>query len=214
MLLIFVIFTLFVRTFIVAHINVPTPSMIPAVLVGDHILVNRFAYAPHLDTPLYRLLPYRDPQLGDVVTFAQPDRPRRDLIKRVVGMEGDTISIKAKQLIRNGEPVIDDRIQHTDPEIWPDDPSTPPSRRVRDTLDPLVIPDDHLFCLGDNRDESQDSRVFGPVPRTTVRGQALLIYWSFDSEDQEAARGFGRLFYTWLNFFSKTRWDRQFEIVR
>ena len=213
-LLIFVIFTLFVRTFVVAHINVPTPSMVPAVLVGDHILVNRFAYAPHLDTPLHRLLPYRDPTIGDVVTFAQPDRPRRDLIKRVVGMEGDEITIEAKRLIRNGEPVIDDRIQHTDPQIWPDDPSTPPSRRVRDNLEPLVIPDDHLFCLGDNRDESQDSRVFGPVPRSTIRGRAVLVYWSFDSDDRASTTGLNRLFYTPLHFFSKTRWDRQFELVR
>ena len=213
-LLIFVIFTLFVRTFVVAHINVPTPSMVPAVLVGDHILVNRFVYAPHFDTPLHRLLPYHDPQIGDVVTFAQPDRPRRDLIKRVVATGGDVVSIDAKQLHRNGDPVDEPWTQFTDPQIWPDAPSTPPSRRVRDHLAPLTLPSDHLLCLGDNRDESLDSRVFGPVPRTTVRGRALLIYWSFDSEDQKTARGFGRLLYTPLNFFSKTRWDRQFETVR
>lgn len=213
-LLIFVIFTLFVRTFVVAHINVPTPSMVPAVLVGDHILVNRFVYAPHFDTPLHRLLPYHDPQIGDVVTFAQPDRPRRDLIKRVVATGSDVVSIDAKQLHRNGDPVDEPWTQFTDPQIWPDAPSTPPSRRVRDHLAQLTLPSDHLLCLGDNRDESLDSRVFGPVPRTTVRGRALLIYWSFDSEDQKAARGFGRLLYTPLNFFSKTRWDRQFQLVR
>ena len=85
---------------------------------------------------------------------------------------------------------------------------------VRDNLAPLDIPDDHLFCLGDNRDESQDSRVFGPVPRSTIRGRALLVYWSFDNDDRASARGLGRLFYTPLNFFSKTRWDRQFTLVR
>ncbi len=214
MLLIFVIFTLFVRTFVVAHINVPTPSMVPAVLVGDHILVNRFVYAPHLDTPLHRLLPYRDPQLGDVVTFAQPDRPRRDLIKRVVAKAGDVVSIDAKQLVRNGDPVVEPWVQFTDNQVWPDDPSTPPSRRVRDHLAPMTLPPDHLLCLGDNRDESQDSRVFGSVPRTTIRGRAFLVYWSFDSEDRSSARGLSRLFYLPLNFFSKTRWDRQFETVR
>jgi signal peptidase I len=213
-LLIFVIFTLFVRTFVVAHINVPTPSMVPAVLVGDHILVNRFVYAPHLDTPLHRLLPYRDPQLGDVVTFAQPDRPRRDLIKRVVAKAGDVVSIDAKQLVRNGDPVVEPWVQFTDNQVWPDDPSTPPSRRVRDHLAPITLPPDHLLCLGDNRDESQDSRVFGPVPRSTIRGRAFLVYWSFDSEDRSSARGLSRLFYLPLNFFSKTRWDRQFETVR
>lgn len=213
-LLIFVIFTLFVRTFVVAHINVPTPSMVPAVLVGDHILVNRFAYAPHLDTPLHRLLPYRDPTIGDVVTFAQPDRPRRDLIKRVAALSGDTVAITSKTFTQNGDPVDEPWAKFTDPQIWPDDPSTPPSKRVRDNLAPLVIPDDHVFCLGDNRDESQDSRVFGPVPRPTIRGRAVLVYWSFDSDDRASARGIGRLFYTPLNFFSKTRWNRQFRLVR
>jgi signal peptidase I len=213
-LLIFVIFTLFVRTFVVAHINVPTPSMVPAVLVGDHILVNRFVYAPHFDTPLHRLLPYRDPQIGDVVTFAQPDRPRRDLIKRVTALEGDTIAITSKTLIRDGTPVEEPWAQFTDPQIWPDDPATAPSKRVRDNLAPLDIPVDHLFCLGDNRDESQDSRVFGPVPRSTIRGRALIIYWSFDSDNRSSARGLGRLLYTPLNFFSNTRWDRQFTLVR
>ncbi len=214
MLLIFVIFTLFVRTFVVAHINVPTPSMVPAVLVGDHILVNRFAYAPHLDTPLHRLLPYRDPTIGDVVTFAQPDRPRRDLIKRVAALSGNTVAISSKTLIRDGTSVVEPWAKFTDPQIWPDDPAIPPSRRVRDNLEPLVIPDDHLFCLGDNRDESQDSRVFGPVPRPTIRGRAVLVYWSFDNDDRASARGLGRLFYTPLNFFTKTRWDRQFTLVR
>lgn len=214
MLLIFVIFTLFVRTFVVAHINVPTPSMVPAVLVGDHILVNRFVFAPHLDTPFHRLLPYRDPRLGDVVTFAQPDRPRRDLIKRVTALPGDTISITAKELHRNGSPVDEPWVRHTHSVIWPDDPSTPPSRRVRDHLAPLEIPPDSVFCLGDNRDESQDSRVFGPVPRSTVRGRAFLVYWSFDPEGRKTARGFGRLFYFPLNFFSETRWERQFTLVR
>jgi len=213
-LLIFVIFTLFVRTFVVAHINVPTPSMVPTVLVGDHILVNRFIFAPHLDTPLHRLLPYRDPQIGDVVTFAQPDRPRRDLIKRIVATGGDVISIEAKKLFRNGNPVDEPRTQFTDPEISLDDPSEPPSRRVRDHLAPLTLPPDHLFCLGDNRDESLDSRVFGSVPRSTIRGRALLVYWSFDSEEQSSSRGLGRLFYLPLHFLSKTRWDRQFETVR
>ena len=214
MLLIFVIFTLFVRTFVVAHINVPTPSMVPAVLVGDHILVNRFVYAPHLDTPFHRLLPYRDPQLGEVVTFAQPERPRRDLIKRVTALGGDTVAIAAKEFRRNGAPAVEPWVQFTDDRIWPDDDSTPPSRRVRDNLTPLEIPPDHLFCLGDNRDESQDSRVFGPVSRSTVRGRAFLVYWSFDGEGQKTARGFGRLFYVPVNFFSQTRWDRQFTLVR
>lgn len=211
---IFVIFTLFVRTFVVAHINVPTPSMEPAVLVGDHILVNRFVYAPHLDTPLHRLLPYREPRIGDVATFAQPDRPRRDLIKRIIALTGDTIAIESKRLIRDGSPVVEDWVRHTDPEIWPNDASIPPSRRVRDHLDELVIPPGQVYCLGDNRDQSQDSRVFGPVPRPTLRGRAMLVYWSFDGSGRETSRGLERLLYLPLNFVGETRWDRQFTLVK
>jgi signal peptidase I len=213
-LLIFVIFTLFVRTFVVAHINVPTPSMVPAVLMGDHILVNRFVYAPHVDTPIHRLLPYREPAIGDVVTFAQPDKPRRDLIKRVVALPGDTISIERKRLIRNQTAVVEDWAFHTDSRVWPDSDKVAPSRRARDHLVPTGIEHGSVFCLGDNRDESQDSRVFGPVPRDTIRGRALLVYWSFDGSERNAARGLGRFFYLPLNFVSKTRWDRQFQLVR
>ena len=91
---------------------------------------------------------------------------------------------------------------------------TAPSRRVRDHLAPLVVPPGSVFCLGDNRDESQDSRVFGPVARSTIRGRAFLIYWSFGSEEEKTARRFGRLFSMPLDFFSKIRWDRQFTLVR
>lgn len=216
MLLVFVIFTLFVRTFIVAHVNVPTPSMVPAVLVGDHILVNRFVFAPHLDTSLHRLLPYRDPALGDVVTFPQPDRPRRDLIKRIIALPGDTIAINGKTLTRNGAPADEPWAVFTDPQIWPDDPSTPPSRRARDHLAPMEIPPDSVFCLGDNRDESQDSRVFGAIPKSAVRGRAVVIYWSFDAETEDGREigGVRHLLNVWLNFFSRTRWERQFMLVR
>jgi signal peptidase I len=219
MLLIFVIFTLFVRTFVVVHINVPTPSMDPAVLVGDHILVNRFVFAPHLDTPLHRLLPFRDVELGDVVIFSQPDRPRRDLIKRIVALPGEDIAIVDKQLFRNGKSVAEPWVQHTDPDVWPDNDSTPPSKRTRDQLEEQTVPAHAVFCLGDNRDESQDSRVFGPVPQSTIRGRAFMIYWSFEREASDgewrgAGRGLRHLGDVVFNFFSKTRWDRQFMVVR
>jgi signal peptidase I len=213
-LLVFLVFTLFVRTFVVAHINVPTPSMEPAVLVGDHLLVNRFVHAPHVDSPLYRLLPYAEPRVGDIVTFAQPDRPRRDLIKRVVATAGDTVAIHAKRLVRNGEPALDPWARFTVEQIFPDDPTAPPSGRARDHLAATEIPEAHLFCLGDNRDQSQDSRVFGSVPRSTVRGRPVLVYWSFDASEAAAARGLGRLFYVPLHLVDKTRWDRQFTLVR
>ena len=126
----------------------------------------------------------------------------------------DSVAIEAKRLYRNGAPTTDPWAHHTDPEIWPDDESTPPSRRARDHLEPLLIAPEEIFCLGDNRDSSQDSRVFGPVPRSTVRGRAFLVYWSFDTTGQASARGINRLFYLPLNFFSKTRWERQFTLVR
>jgi signal peptidase I len=117
-------------------------------------------------------------------------------------------------VIRNGARVSEPWVRYTDDHTWPDDSTAPPSGRARDHMAAATIAEDQLFCLGDNRDESQDSRVFGAVPRSTVRGRALVVYWSFDPSGVETARGFGRLFYLPLNFIPKTRWERQFMLVR
>jgi signal peptidase I len=159
---------------------------------------------------------------GDVVVFKYPEDPRRDFIKRCVAVGGDTVEMRAKQLFVNGEPVDEPYVVHKDPRIYPDLPgvgSGPRNLRNRDNFGPYTVPEDHIFCLGDNRDNSSDSRFWGPVPLSYVKGRAVIIYWSYESQPHDwewrgvwhRIRQLGEVV---LNFFTKTRWERQFKLVR
>jgi signal peptidase I len=219
LILVFVIFALFARSFVATNVKIPSRSMEDTLLIGDHLVANMFVFSRHLDTPLHRLLPYREVQRGDIVIFRHPQDPRRDLIKRCVALEGDVVEIRAKQLILNGEPYQLEQAVFKDETVYPDSAGVPPSQRVRDNLPPVVVPEGTIFCLGDNRDMSADSRYLGPVPLHYVRGRALLIYWSFETEAEESEwQGPGaklrQLADVAIHFFSKTRWERQLRLVR
>jgi signal peptidase I len=219
-LLIAVIFATFARTFVVQAFKIPTGSMEENLLVGDHILVNKFIYGSS-PTPVERwLLPVRDVRRGDVVVFKFPEDPTRDFIKRCVGLPGDRIEMHDKRLVINGEEVEDDSYTyHTDDRIYPPSLFYPEQIRLRDNFGPYTVPEDHYFCMGDNRDNSNDSRFWGSVPASYVKGRAFMIYWSFESEPESLQwPGFGgklrQLGRVALNFFSNTRWSRSFRIVR
>lgn len=220
-LLIAVIFATFARTYVVQAFKIPTGSMEQNLLVGDHILVNKFVYGA-AESGLERwLLPQRTVRRGDVVVFRFPEDPRRDFIKRCVGLPGDEIRIVDKQLFVNGESAEDDAYTyHTDERIYPDSRFLSPSFRRRDNFGPETVPPGHLFCLGDNRDNSNDSRFWGPVPLDYVKGRAFLIYWSFAAAPEPDASWPGvqgrieRLSDVMFGFFDKTRWERTFRIVR
>jgi signal peptidase I len=210
---------LFVRTFVFENFKIPSGSMEDNLLIGDHLVVNKFIYSPHFDTSLHSALPYRGPRRGDVVVFKFPEDPRRDFIKRCVALPGDTVEIRDKQLYLNGVPQEEPYAVYKDPQTWSDSPSVPPSRRLRDQFGPIVVPPDSVFCLGDNRDNSLDSRFWGPVPMSYLKGRAVLIYWSFEAPRSDGQwHGIGprlrQLADVVLNFFSKTRWERQFRIIR
>lgn len=218
-LLIAVVFATFARTWVVQAFKIPSGSMEQNLLIGDHILVNKFVYGPTALDLEHMLLPVRDVRRGDIVVFKYPKDASRDFIKRCMALPGDTLASDDKVLSINGREVDDSGyVFHTDPEIL--------SRRgyfqpnvVRDTFGPLVIPQGEYFCMGDNRDNSNDSRFWGPVPRDHVKGRAFMIYWSFDSEGESyewqgiggKLRQIGRVA---LNFFTKTRWERTFRVVR
>lgn len=217
-ILVAVIFTLFVRTFVAQAFKIPTGSMEDNLLIGDHLFVNKMIYAPHLDTPLHTLMPYRDIRRGDVVVFKYPQEPERDFIKRAVAVGGDTLQVKAKQLLVNG--VLDDNplVVHKSPEVFPDSSFLPPSVRNRDHFGPYQVPQGFVFCMGDNRDNSLDSRFWGPVPRHYFKGRALIIYWSYDAEpNSHLVQGFWnrtkQLAGVALHFFTRTRWLRTFSLV-
>ena len=176
-ILIAVILALFARTFIVQAFKIPTGSMEPNLLVGDHLLVNKFVFSPTA-TGLERfILPNREIRRGDVIVFKYPEEPERDFIKRVIGLPGETIELRDKRVHVNGQPID---------EPYANFLYQPPAEGqgkpwdLRETYGPVTVPQDQLFMMGDNRDNSQDSRFWGFLPRSYVKGRALVIYWSFD----------------------------------
>jgi signal peptidase I len=213
------ILALFVRTFVFENFKIPSRSMEDGLLVGDHLVVNKFIFSEHADNVLYRLLPYRSPKRGDVVVFKYPVNPRRDFIKRCVALAGDTVEVRDKVLFVNGEAQVEPWVVHKKAGIIPNRASVPASLRPRDNFGPYEVPPASVFCMGDNRDNSSDSRFWGPVPVQNIKGRAVLIYWSFqappsDGEWHSLGNRVKQLADVFLNFFTKTRWDRQFRLIR
>jgi signal peptidase I len=205
-----VVFALFARTFLFQAFEVPSPSMEKSVLTGDRLVVNKFVYAPASTPPwIAALLPRRAVRRGDLVVFRYPADPRRSFIKRVIGLPGETVAIADKRVQVDGHELIEPYAFHADDRTWPDDASIPEERRRRDQLAPLRVPQNSYFLLGDNRDDSSDSRFWGPVPSGHVLGRALLVYWSMPPP------GAGALGDTSpLDAFRRARWDRLFAVVR
>jgi signal peptidase I len=209
----------FARTYVVQAFKIPSGSMEQNLLIGDHILVNKFIFGP-VSAPLEGgVLPVREIRRGDIVVFKFPEDPYRDFIKRCVGLPGDTVELRDKALLVDGLPVSDESyVFHTDARTFPRLPLLSESLWRRDNFGPYVVPAGQYFFLGDNRDNSNDSRFWGPVPRANVKGRAFMIYWSYDSDEpyewpgvQNKLRQIGRMA---LNFFTKTRWERTFRVVR
>ncbi len=170
------ILALFIRTFVVQAFKIPSGSMIPTLLIGDHILVNKFNYG--IKNPFNRdtLVPLGNPERNDVIVFKFPENPSQDFIKRVVGVTGDRIKIKNKKLFVNGNLVELENAVHLDSSIFPG--PMPP----RDNYGPVTVPPNSLFVMGDNRDNSHDSRFWGFVDLKAVKGKAFMLYWSWNKE--------------------------------
>jgi len=171
------VLALFIRTFIVQAFKIPSGSMIPTLLIGDHILVNKFIYGVKNPFTGQVLIPVKDVERKDVIVFQYPVNPDQDFIKRVIGLPGDQIKIVDKQVYVNGERFVVDSAVFQNPVIYPAD------MQPRDNLGPLTVPSDSYFVMGDNRDNSLDSRFWGFVPAANIRGKAFIIYWSWDSND-------------------------------
>jgi signal peptidase I len=154
------------------------------ILVGDHLLVNKFAYAPRLPA-LKKFLPYRDVKPGDIIVFKKPGddmNPGNVLVKRAVAQGGDTVQVRDKRLFVNEKPSDDAPIQHIDPETYPDDPTVPDMARRRDQFGPFQVAPNSFFGMGDNRDNSLDSRYWGSIPRGNIFGRPSVLYWSYEAE--------------------------------
>jgi len=185
-----ILLALFIRTFIVQAFKIPSGSMKETLLIGDHILVNKFIYGVKFPFLQKIIIPVKTPRRGDIIVFRFPEEPGKDFIKRVIGIPGDVIEIKNKEVYINGQPLNHDFGMHTDPRVIPG------VMQPRDNFGPQTVPPESYFVLGDNRDHSYDSRFWGYVDLEVVKGKAFMIYWSWDKED------FG------------VRWDRIGNMIR
>ena len=212
-----VIFALFARTFLFQAYEVPSGSMEKSVLTGDRLLVNRFVYSEHAareSALVGHLLPARALRRSDVVVFRFPEDPRRDFIKRVVALPGETVEIRDKRVFVDGEPLSEPYAFHADDAIWPDDPAIPDDHRLRDQFPELRVPEGTYFVLGDNRDDSNDSRFWGPVPDALIEGRALFVYWSVTPRSSVEPPARGVPLASPVDLLRRTRWDRAFLPVR
>ncbi|MCX5837789.1 MAG: signal peptidase I [Deltaproteobacteria bacterium] len=172
-----ILIAFFIRTFVIQAYKIPSGSMKPTLLIGDHILVSKFNYGVKLPWIRSTLIPVGAPKRGDIVVFIYPEDRSKDFIKRLIGLPGDKIEIRDKKILLNGLPWIDAHGFNVDNMVIPG------SVQPRDNFGPVIVPEDSLFVMGDNRDESYDSRFWGFVPMKEVLGKALIIYWSWNHDD-------------------------------
>src|SRR6476620_1698864 len=206
-----------IRTFLVEAFKIPSGSMENTLQIGDFLLVNKLVYGAEVPFTHKRLPRLREPQRGDVIVFEYPEDLTKNFVKRLVGVPGDTVQMRDGQLIRNGEVVHETYVEHTEPDM---DPAPEDFRWQRDYVvrsanaatgyhpsrnnwGPLVVPKGNYFVLGDNRDNSLDSRYWGFVADSLVRGQPLVVYYSYDRD--------GAVKLDWL---TRVRWKRFGEMIQ
>lgn len=191
-ILIALLLALFIRTFVVQAFKIPSGSMLNTLLIGDHILVNKFIYGIKNPINGQTLIPITDPERGDIVVFKYPKNPSQDYIKRVIGIEGDTVTIKDKKVYVNGVPQDEDYVILGEEML-------PANVQPRDNMGPVTVPPNSLFVMGDNRDNSYDSRFWRYVDLQAVKGKAFILYWSVDKK---------RFKWTPAAFYQSIRWGR------
>ncbi len=211
-----VILALFIRTFAVQAFKIPTGSMETNLLIGDHLLVNKLVYSPSLASWERALLGKKQIQRGHVVVFKFPEEPSRDFIKRVIGLPGETVEIRDKQVFIDGKPIEEPYARFLEPPLRHDDPEYGlRGEATRDNWGPEVVPEGQLFVMGDNRDNSRDSRVWRFLPVDQVKGRALLVYWSYPASREEYQHT-GVL--QWMRDTAvalwNTNWKRSFHLIR
>lgn len=181
-----VILTVFIRTFVFQAFRIPTGSMEDTLLVGDFLFVNKFLYGAHVPFTDTRLPSVREPHHGDIIVFKFPKDPSRDFIKRLIGEPGDTLQIKDKVVYVNGveqvEPYAHFSSSRVEPVTYKQPSISPPGAGNRDNYGPVVVPPGHYFMMGDNRDNSDDSRYWGFLDKKLIKGKATFIYWSWNKE--------------------------------
>jgi signal peptidase I len=182
--------TMFLRAFVIQAFRIPSESMRDTLLVGDFLFVNKFEYGPKIPFTHIRLPGLRAPRHGDVIVFQYPQDPSKDFIKRAVATGNQTLEVRNKQVILDGKSIREPYVIHTDPN------TRPAGYDDRDFFGPVTVKSNQLFMMGDNRDNSNDSRYWGTLDMDLVKGRAMFLYWSWDGEKN------------W------PRWNRIFQIIR
>ncbi len=219
-ILIAVIFLRFANTYVIQTFYIPSGSMEDTLLVGDHLFVNRFIYGATATSAERSLLPQRAVERGDILVFRSVEELGVDVVKRCIGLPGDKVEISGKHLFLNGKRVHDSEyVVHKDETLHPRFSGPGGTAIGRDYFGPITVPANHVFCLGDNRDRSHDSRYWGSLPMEHIKGRALLIYWSFGGETPDGDwHGYGskarQVAKTLFSAFSKSRWNRTFRLIR
>jgi signal peptidase I len=194
-----VILALFIRTWVVQAFKIPTGSMENNLLIGDHLLVDKFVFSPAPSAIERALLPVRDVKRGDVIVFKYPMEPERDFIKRVIGLPGETLELKKKVVYINGQPLKEDYVHF----LVPIGAGGLEAMDKRDDYGPVTVPEGYYFAMGDNRDNSQDSRWWGFLSRDYIKGKALMVYWSYEPDNGSVT-----------SFLTGTRWNRLLHQIR
>ena len=184
------VLTAVLRTFVLQAFRIPSESMVKTLLVGDFLFVNKFEFGPKIPFTHIRLPGLRKPQRRDIIVFQFPQDPSKDFIKRCIAVGGETLEVKDKQVYINGKPLVEPYAIHSDSTI------RPAGFDYRDNFGPITVPPGQLFMMGDNRDNSNDSRYWGTLDMDLVKGRAMFLYWSWDGQK------------------SFPRWDRLFHVIR
>ena len=190
------VIALLIRTFLVQAFKIPSSSMEPTLLVGDHILVSKFIYGIRIPYVGTKFLTFHKPQRGDIVVFVYPEDPKKDFIKRVIATEGEAVQIKDRKIFIDGKVIEDPWGVYRER----DGPLVPSYLRPRDNYGPKLVPSNSLFVMGDNRDNSQDSRYWGFVDLSAVKGKAFIIYFSYNKKA--------------MDLLNKVRWGRFGKLLR
>lgn len=220
-----ILILLFGTTTLMQAFVVPTSSMEKTVMVGDHMIVDKLSYSP--PGAFSKVLPYTPVHRGDIIVFRWPVDPRQNYVKRVMGVPGDHIRVVDKNVYLNGRKLDEPYTQHIFPNLeayrdnFPSEPVGPVSERGLEMLSKnvvngeVVVPPDSYFAMGDNRDNSLDSRYWGFVPRENIVGKPFVIFWSYDAPTEDLVDFTAKHFIDLAqNFFTKTRWERTLRLVR
>ncbi|MGD2245885.1 MAG: signal peptidase I [Candidatus Aminicenantes bacterium] len=208
------IFVFFVMTFVVQAFQIPTGSMEPTLLVGDFLLVNKLAYSKPVFGFEKFILPRRDLERNDIVVFKYPNELDKDYVKRVVSLEGEKIEIKDKQVYINDEPIFEDYKVHNDERVYTRSDYYHYDDSIRDNFGPQVVPPGHVFAMGDNRDNSSDSRYWGFLPENYIKGRPWIIYFSYRAENEAYLKtSLKERLKKFVSFIPKARWKRILRII-